>query len=150
MSAYTFRPYVPEDLNFIRSSWGTSYLTGCEEEVFLTPKFFHAYHRPIRDRILERETIAIIVCSATDAPEQLIGWILVEKPVDAIKSLIVHYIYVKEIYKREGIATELLSRVTDGERILFTHMTERAQKILDNKIENDTLDFHYLYRPHLI
>lgn len=73
-----------------------------------------------------------------------------EKPVDAIKSLIVHYIYVKEIYKREGIATELLSRVTDGERILFTHMTERAQKILDNKIENDTLDFHYLYRPHLI
>lgn len=110
----------------------------------MSPDTFHFYHRPIRDRILEKENVAIIVCSATSDPDQIIGWILVET-LHATDKLIVHYVYVKQLYKCEKIASELFGRAVKSRPVFFSHLTDKALRILSKKSKGD-----FYYAPHLI
>ena len=140
---FTYRPYEPQDVNFIQSSWGSSYYKGGEFHKWLTPDTFHNYHRPIREKILSQPTLAIIVCCSSEDKNQIIGWIAVE-PLYMTDKFIVHYVYVKQLYKGEGIAKDLFHRSVPHKPIYFSHMTDKAWKILA-KHEGD-----YFYSPHLI
>ncbi len=144
MSSYHFRPYVPEDLNFIMNSWGTSYYKGSDYHHWMSPETFHHYHRPIRLSILNKPTIAVIVCASTEDPTLIIGWIVVEKPFEA-RGIILHYIYVKQAFKEQKISNELYSRAVLESPVFMTHMTDKARRILNRK----ELKNHFLV-PHLI
>ena len=126
---YSFRPYVPDDVNFIHSSWGSSYHDGVNGHHQLTPDEFHAYHRPIRDRVLSNPNSAAIVCHNKSDPDHIIGWILVEKPArgNYIKC---HYVYVKSTFGGEGIATELMKMALPIRPVLYTHLTLKARRIM--------------------
>lgn len=141
---FDYRPYTTDDLNFIQSSWGSSYYKGQEFHLWMSPQTFHHYHRPIRDQILSRPTLAIIICCSKLDPDQIIGWIAVEAIPD-VEQMIVHYLYVKKIYKGEGIAQDLFNRAVITRPVFFSHMTDRGNKILLKKGNGD-----YLYVPHLI
>lgn len=144
MSAYIFRPYIAKDLNFIRDSWGKSYYKGGDFSKHLSPEAFHRHHRPIRDGILGRPNLAIIVCASREDNDQLIGWIAVEV-LHGTLQLIVHYVYVKQLYKGERIASELFERAVKTRPIFFSHMTDKALRILAKKSKDD-----FYYAPHLI
>lgn len=156
---YTFRPYVPDDLNFIQSSWGHSYYKGANFDRILAPKPFHDHHRPIRERILAKPSTAIIVACAKDAHDVILGYIIVEdppKPPNGFNGMILHYLYVKEAFKKEGIATELLAKSIPSTPVFYTHETELIRRILkDLRIKdhaNGKLDRFkdYYFEPHLI
>lgn len=144
---YIFRPYGQDDLNFIQSSWGHSYYKGYSYQYFLNPKEFHLFHRPIRENVLSRPTLAIIVCVSKIDPTLIIGWMMVERPKD-YPAIILHYLYVKEAFKGLGIASELIqSSIPKDTNVLYSHSTERAERILKANREKFK---KYGYTPHLI
>jgi hypothetical protein len=110
----------------------------------MSPETFHHYHRPIRDRILSQPSTAIIVCCSKLEESQIIGWIAVEKLYES-DSFIVHYLYVKQLYKNHGIARDLFNRAVVTRPVFFSHLTDKASKIL-RKLGDETM--HYI--PHLI
>jgi hypothetical protein len=137
---YTLRPYKAEDLNFIQNSWGSSYYKGADYTDFMSPQEFNKQHRPIRENILKRPTAtAIIACDAKDE-DLILGWILIEKPKTS--GLLLHYLYVKEAFKGEGVADALLNKTLIETPILVTHMTDKARKILRKK-KDDFKNFFY-------
>jgi RimJ/RimL family protein N-acetyltransferase len=139
-----FRPHTQEDIPFLHHSWATSYFKGSGASKWLTPKEFHAFHRPIRERFFSKPTGTVIVCSPPDDHWHIIGWIGVEKIHSA---LILQYLYVKESFKGRGIAKELVRRALPTSPVLYTHLTDRASKIMSKKFIQLS-DFKHV--PHLV
>lgn len=132
-AVFTLRPYKESDVNFIQNSWGSSYYKGADFPDYLSPKEFNAKHRPIREELLANPNAAcIIACDALDE-DLILGWILIEKSKG--KGLKLHYLYIKEAFKGEGISYELLKKALPETPILITHMTDRARKIIRKKKE---------------
>lgn len=111
----------------------------------MSPREFHAQHRPIREDILTRPTTAIIVACGAKDEDLILGWILVERQKPP--GLLLHYLYVKEIFKGEGISDELLKIALNEKPIFVTHMTDRARKIIRKKKEYFK---DYVYAPETI
>lgn len=146
-AVYTLRPYKESDLNLIQNSWGASYYKGSDYTDFISPKEFNKQHRPIREEILKRPNIAIIIaCNKLDE-NQILGWILVEKPES--KGLIFHYLYVKEAFKGEGVSRELLKKALPEKPIQVSHMTDKARKIIRKK-NQFFKDYYYAKDTFLI
>lgn len=147
--AYIFRPYKLDDIPFIQSSWGNSYFKGSNaSKLGLNPEDFHSFHRPIRERFLQRPTAAIIVCESKTEPLTILGWIAVERLKWSQVNTILHYIYIKQAVKSEKIATELLHSVIIDpfkNTILYTHKTEKAERILKKEHYRN-----FWFTPHLI
>lgn len=147
---YTFRPHTKDDLNFIQNSWGKSYAEGVNGNRLITSKEFHSYHRPIREKILNRPNIAIIVCCSKDSEDLIIGYSIVEKPRES-RGLILHYLYVKSAFKQEGIAKQLIKKSCVDRPILYTHSTTLAGKIIHRYKARQRQDLErFLFTPHLI
>lgn len=149
-SPYTFRPYTLDDIPFIHSSWGDSYYGnngGYQQLTF--EEFQDRYHRPIRNRILDSKDTAIIVACAKDLPEHILGYIVLEDLADT-PFHILHYVYVKQAFKGQRIATELMDRVLHKRPVLFTHQTQISKRIITNNWRAGKGYFErFIYTPHL-
>lgn len=140
MSAYTFRPYVHDDIPFIGSSWGKSFYNASYYADHFRPRIFLKHHRAMRDRVFERDNLAMIVCAASEEPDQILGWVAIEVMPENVGTIL-HYVYVKELYRREGLAKELISRAIPNKNpVYFTHETRAGLKLIKD-------DYHYA--PHL-
>lgn len=143
-AVFIYRPLNAEDLSFLHHSWATSYYQGSAAYKLISPAEFHSYHRPLRERFFSKPNTTVIVCSPSTNPWQIIGWIAVEVIPSA---LILHYIYVKSAYKREGIAKQLIKRALPTKPVVFTHLTKHAAQIMSAK-QDQTADLKYI--PHLV
>lgn len=147
---YLFRPYVLSDIPFIQSSWGTSYHDGVNGHKLITPEEFHSYHRPIREKILNKPNIAVIVCASKDDNDLIIGYSIVEKPKES-HGVLLHYLYVKQAFKGQQIATELLAKSISEKPVLYTHSTIAAGRIIYKyKLKGKEEFERFLFCPHLI
>ena len=136
-----FRPYLREDIPFIQNSWGRSYYNAVPKHRVLTPEVFHTYHRPKREKFFANPTAAVIIASP-EKNDLILGYVAVEKP-PIEDCIIIHYLYVKEVFRGEGIGLELLRKVSNG-TVFFTHLTPSGRAILRT---HPTL---MSYSPHLI
>lgn len=94
----------------------------------------------MRDRVFERDNLAMIVCAASEEPDQILGWVAIEVMPENVGTIL-HYVYVKELYRREGLAKELISRAIPNKNpVYFTHETRAGLKLIKD-------DYHYA--PHL-
>lgn len=145
LEGFSFRPFCEADIPFIYSSWGQSFLSGKSAHMILSPAEFHEFHRPIIERFFSRPTATVLVCQWDQEPNTIIAWAAVEM---LHKTLVLHYIYVKAAFKREGIATEMLERIGFFNRpTICTHLTDKAKKILSNHSDK----FKKLtYIPHIV
>lgn len=139
-----FRAHKSEDLNFILDSWGRSVFSGTSAKKYVTPEEFHSFHRPQRMRFFSKPNTTCIVCVPDDDLNQIIGWIAVES---IPSGLILHYLYVKDVYKKQGIATMLIKRALPTSPIFYTHLTEQAARIL-SRHQDRFRGFKYM--PHLV
>lgn len=139
-----FRGYSPEDVPFLHSSWAESYLSGVSAHRGISPDVFHSFHRPIRERFFSKPNATCIICSPDDDPWLIMGWIAVEA---LPTGLILHYLYVKDAFKRQGIATALIKRALPLSPVYYTHLTERAARIMARKQERLAA---FKYVPHLV
>lgn len=140
--SYSLRPYRNDDIPFIQSSWGSSYYQGGGYQRLMSPQLFHHYHRPIRESFFDRPCSSVSIICATEDPSLIMAWLAWEKPEDE-DCVILHFLYVKQAFKGEGLAKELLSSFKDQKPILYTHLTEQAEKIIEKK------RLKYFYCPHL-
>ena len=146
---FIFRPYTPDDVNFITNSWGISYLEGTAGHKQLTPDEFHHYHRPIRDKVMGNPNATAIVCASKEDPTTILGWILVEKNQDPYIRL--HYLYTKATFQGEGIATRLMQMALPIRPVIYTHSTSKARRIMKENWKSGREDYsRFFFCPHLV
>ena len=134
---YKIRLMVPSDKNFIYRSWLQSYKHDSPMTVFIGRDFFFKIQQKIVDTIFSRDdTKTIIACDEND--EEIIFGFLVYQPK------IIHYVYVKEPFRKLGIATTLLKELGNVENFQGSHFTYKYYDLWDTgKISID-------YNPRLL
>ncbi len=107
-----FRPMLPGDHNFVRSSWLRSHRAVCE---WAPRDAYFRLHHDVVEGLLERAT-CIVAASKSDA-DQILGWACGEPG----ERPLLHYAYVKQTFRRQGLGRELLRRVVGDGRATLTH-----------------------------
>ena len=121
------RPATPADTSFILNSWLRSYW---EASPFVrgVPKetFFHEHHA-LATQLLQ--TSRTLVAYPAAGPEDLIvGWACGETTRE--HTLLLHYVYVKEAFRRWGGAQTLVHGLTfdfNSQTVVATHLTPRTE-----------------------
>ncbi len=99
------RDATEQDLPFLIDSWVRSCKTGSK----------HSKRQVVREQLYD---LGASVACWTEDPELIIGW-------RCSADRILHYVYVKRDYRREGVARLLLGGLLDT-AVIYTHPTTRA------------------------
>jgi len=132
------RPALEGDVAFVFNSWLKSFRnTGLSRSV-QNEVYFSEQHKLI-ERLL-KESTTVVACNPTK-PEDIFGWACFQW-VDGI--FVLHYVYVKHLYRNLGLANELLAESahdfsTAG---LYTHWTHMALLCAAKK--------NLLYHPYIL
>lgn len=100
------RPMLEADVNFILSTWLRSYYDELKRngtKGVIYPKddvFFQGHQERIKNLL---KSAKCEVCTAPDDDNQIIGWVTFD-------NYAVHYCYVKQVFRKMGVAKALISR----------------------------------------
>ena len=120
----TARPAEASDLNFIYATMLNSLYYGCPFYSAIDKKsFFYHYQQVIKQMLLKR-SISLIVACLDDEPDIILGWV-------AHEPTIVHFVYVKNAWRKQGIATQLLKGCS--QLSFVTHITALGDNIRKEK-----------------
>lgn len=101
-----YRPAEAGDVGYIVHSWLESYHKG---NPLMRQVRFHRYKEPQRRRIHELLGRSHVICACdAEFPDTLYGWACGEK-VESTPFL--HYVYVAQLWRREGIARTLVEKL---------------------------------------
>jgi GNAT superfamily N-acetyltransferase len=108
------------DSGFIISSWPkNAYFSAAEPIHTKKDKWFRAFYEHVKHHLAHSE---ITIACSIDAPYAIFGYSIVDKEI-------LEFVYVKELYRKQGIATMLVP-----ERIKeFRNITKIGKSILDNR-----------------
>lgn len=128
------------DEPFIFSSWLKSYFVGSDFCADMSKTTFYAHHHKIVERILKRSQILII--TPKDEDEIILAYMIRE--LGSGSNIILHYIYVKEAFRGDGLASYLLKQAALPQKSNITHLTNaKNMEYLRNKYE-------FNYCPYLM
>lgn len=122
MTNITIRGLEVGDANFIYSTflrgvkYGSDFYKATEESIFF------AEYQKVLEGILNRP-VNVVIASLSDEPDVILGWAIYDT-----KTL--YYVYTKEAWRRQGIATKLLVGSNISE---VAHMTKLGEKIRTKK-----------------
>lgn len=127
-----------DDIGFIFNSWLKSYRNSLFAKTISNTIYFSEHHKIIEK--LAKTSEIIIACNPDD-PNQIYGYACAEK-IDGIFTL--HYIYVKQPFRRLGLANFMLTAfdVDMSEPSIHTHQT-KVSELLAAK-------FNTVYHPYLL
>lgn len=135
---FILREYVETDNAFVFDSWMSSYANKQDNAYInnyifnnrLSREEFKRIYQRVLDRLVPRCHI-LVACDPVDT-SQIFGWICYEQRE---KNIIVHYLYVKEAFRKEfGIGKTLLFLVIkQGTELSCSHLTGTARKLLKAK-----------------
>lgn len=114
------RRATPDDLKFVRHSWFESYRKGGRAPDVR----FDVYaggQRPLIERITE--SLGATIAYPREIPDEICGWI-------CYFGRVVHYVYVKQAYRRLGIAAQLLAH---REFEQYTQQTRVGMKLASKR-----------------
>jgi hypothetical protein len=89
-------------------------------------RFYYAEHHLLIDNLMKNAELSCPVLAAVhpNAHRDVMGWVCYS-PGTSIGSPVIHYVHVKEIYRRLGIAQILIKRVTHGYgAFCYSHATD--------------------------
>ena len=109
------RPGTTDDLNFITSSWfQTEYAS----------KFWpFEYRKEIGNRVISKtlKESMTLIASPDDNQDLIIGFIVFESMPEHLKILdshsIIHFAYVKAVYRKLGVGKKLVNSVTKSQKL---------------------------------
>ena len=113
------------DFNFIINSWLKSYRDSPMCRDISNPVYYAGQGDKIEQILRNPETVGMIVC-AKDDPDQIIAYAIFDN-----KSPISHYVYVKNLFRKRGIARLLFNIMIkhhQGKRLHCTHYSSRLKK----------------------
>lgn len=119
---YLIREETPDDNAFILSSWKQSYRATYPD--LHSGPFFSSLEQQLR-KIRKRSKI-LVACDP-ERPEFIVGYVVYEPEA-------VHYIYVKEIRRENGVARELLKACGQNKHpIVCTYWTRACERYAAKK-----------------
>lgn len=126
------RPMLDTDLNFVLSTWLKSYYeeqkrNGSKGVIYPKDDVFFQGHQAKIKEILK--TAECSIATAPDDDSQILGWACFEKGI-------VHYIYVKQVFRKLGVAKRLMPAQVNS----YSHHT-RYSRYLNNGLTYDPYTF---------
>ncbi len=122
------RKGTSKDVRYITSSWLNSFYFSPSNKGIRKSEFFHAEHKML-EVILPRAT-TLILCNASNL-DQILGYICYEMQASGV--LVIHYVNMKQPYRKRGLARLMVEEVLDLEsprQVLFTYYTPQAGHII--------------------
>jgi len=115
--SFQFRSIKPSDFNFILNSWLRSYRNSKFTKHLSNEKYYQSQSELII-HLLGNSTV--LVAASIDDPDRIYGYALGNMAPDATGYWL-QYAYVKHLYRRLGIATQLVSQLAPRMPIFVTH-----------------------------
>jgi len=124
------RPKYQDDENFVYATWLNSYRYTSLFCKNLRNSIFFPFHRKIIGYIFDKKVTRCNIACLADDHKVILGYCVFEVG----ESPIIHYVYVKEGFRKMGIATKLIESMgIDLKKTSYTHQTQcltpLAQKI---------------------
>ncbi len=129
-AAFIIEPATADDLNYVRSSWLRSFADSHLAR-HAGPSYWPG-HKEVRDRLMEE--CPPIVARLSDVPTSICGWACFGPDI-------VHYVFVRERWQKNGIAKLLLEPLTLAPRVIYTHKTKALAGI--------RLPDSWIYNPYM-
>jgi GNAT superfamily N-acetyltransferase len=117
------RNMSPGDRPFVASSWFESYWKATASQEMDFPVYRAAYPQRI-DRALD--IAQTLVVHSAEFPDEILGYAVFTPNPETSARDVLQYVYVKSVYRRQGIATGLIRRATK-----YTHKTRLGEKLLE-------------------
>lgn len=134
VDGFRLRPLQSEDIPFVMSTWlkslwdsrgpATSCMIAGKNARFISnTAFFREHHRVATDLV---KKCGVVIAEVEGTEDEIAGYACAERR-DTVQGeqFVVHYTYVKHLYRKLGIAKWLLeaSGWKQGEDIVATHVT---------------------------
>jgi len=114
------RPKYQDDDGFIYATWLRSYRFGSRFAKGINNTTFFREHTKIIKYILDKKTTRCLIACLSDDPKVILGYCVFEVG----ESPVIHYVYVKEAFRKMGIATRLAESTNlDWCKITYSHQT---------------------------
>ena len=125
---YAIREYRDDDEAFIYNSWLKSFRGAHFSGVLPSDLYYEAY-RTLIDRILFDDRTSIAVCHNIENENQIFGYAVAADLGE--HQPVLHYIYVKDPFRRAGIMKELVRhlQIERLERFFYTFRTGICKKL---------------------
>jgi len=130
------------DIPFITSSWLESFRNAPMVRGVPNSIYYHYHHKSLEE-VLPR-SVVLMACNAEDT-DQLVGFICAEV---FEKSLVVHYVYVKQAFRRLEVAKRMLQTLIDSEKPELIQYTAQTPSIFE--FERKLKDQGMVYNPYLL
>lgn len=122
------RAMLPSDERFIHSSWHTSFWkTGAGRKV--DKKLYNTWQDLRIQRLMQK--CQVLVAYLEEVPDEILGW-------SCVGHRALHYVYVKGVYRRNGIASGLVL----SDLAYYTHPTDTVGGLFMKKMNLE-------YNPYL-
>ena len=134
------RSYVPsQDFNFISNSWLEDYRRNSFFSHDIPNSIYYPNHTSVITKLIERSSVLLIVNPSDQ--NQIYGYIVFEF---FLGDLIIHWIHVKDKFRKFHLATKLLSSITTPKEtpIFASHMTKITKSLIKT--------YKITYNPYLI
>lgn len=126
MQEVKIRAAKPSDIAFIYATWLRSYRSDNDFAASMRSSIYFAFYRTVIDQLLMDSKVSVAYLS--DDPDIIFGYCVSNGEV-------LHYVYVKEAFRKLGIAHKLIGNVTS-----CTHKTHCVEKYL----KNDSIQYNPL------
>lgn len=129
--AIAVRPGTADDVDFIYATWLRSYRHSSAFAAPISNEIFFPSHHLIVERILARKSTSVYIACLPEDPQTIFGYLITEgfyKPI-------IHFIYVKEAFRKQSIATILLQNAKlDPNKCFFSHLTYACDWLVGSKV----------------
>ncbi len=139
MISFILRDMTEDDRAFLYNSFLKSY--HCTTPIKYTPHIlYYGPQSTIIDYLTDHSNV-LIACFPEE-PDQIIGYIIYDNTDEAF---ILHYIYIKNMYRWKNIASSIISQLSNKSLIIATHINDNFDE-LKHKIPHTRV----AYDPFLI
>jgi len=129
------------DEAFLYSTWIKGYRDSGAVRAVPTPVYNIGQRNRIV-KIMKDINTSVLVAADDETPELIYGYAVITN------GNILQYIYVKNKYRRNGIAKALLASLNWNEPIFYTH--KPSEIWCESKIKSDTNLLNLVYNPYLL
>lgn len=127
MIAYLIRHPTPDDQGFICDAWFKAARSASKASESIPLELYQPRQLAHMERALANAR-ALVMCHPED-PTELIGFIVYHC---LGPSLVIHWIYVRHMFRRQGLARELTRSVHPGARqLVFTQFARALPALLE-------------------
>jgi GNAT superfamily N-acetyltransferase len=126
MQSIEIRQATKDQLSFVFATWLRNYKHSSQFARKIKNATFFKWHHLVIERIFERPGTQVLVATPQGESEPILGYAVLEQQ----DCPVVHYVYVKDDWRKMGIATKLVaaSRLP-LEKAVFTHYTSALDEL---------------------